>query len=970
MKKIYTLFFGLIFSLTVSAQCTELFISEYAEGSSNNKYLEVFNPTDASVDLSDYALIRNNNGGTTSPDTFFFNGTLDAKDVYVIANASADSIILSYADTTGTATYYNGDDALSLLKISTSTLVDNIGVLGVDPGSGWAVGTGFTNEHTLVRKSSVDAGQTDWALGAAEWDVYAQNTWDYAGSHRSICTGIQNAGYDIEGDDSYRDFWRNRDFEDQLPNTNLLQITSSPVHMGVKAGKFPSSGDRIAYQAVVVKPMTNYIIKFWYTMKTNNTGSATVTILEGDIRDTINVTGATIASVTVNDQTDANTYVQDSIEFTSGASDIAAIYLTNEGEEFRFDSWDIEEAQATVVAAIQNPGFDIEGDDSYRNFWRNSAFEDSASSSAMIQITSGPTHNGSAKAAKLPSDGSRAGYQAVDVNPNTDYIVTYWYTMKTSPAGSANVAILGMDLVDPALVAANTIASSTVIDQTDANTYIKDSVAFNSGSSSQIAIYFTNTGVESRFDSWNIYEGTVVVAEPSTAAADPTADQVDVISLFSGVYNDVAVNTWRTDWSNATLTDTTVDGNDVKRYSALDFVGIEAVGPNSIDASTMEYFTFDAWTADATTYRIKLVDFGADNGYGGGDDSEHEIVFDMPAQSSWTNHTIDLSDFAGLSGKSSISQLIFSALPTAGNTLYLDNIYFSKEPTLVYNVADIADVIMLDADLAATNEDALYELTGVVYGVDLDGNAGISFTIIDETAGINIFNYNDVDDYVVTEGDEITVKGKIDFYNGLLELFADSILVNSSGNTLKSATQVEAPSEATESDFIVLRKVWITNDTTTMWPNNGNVELTNDDMDTFQIRIDKDIPGIVGMPVEFDTMTITGLGGQYDGSAPYNEGYQIFPRGLSDIAEYVDRSSVRESVIKTRVYPNPTSNNLTVIGTQKWDTYKVFNILGGIVLEGSLSNNNLTVSDLNTGTYIVKLYAGENTGVARFVINR
>ncbi|MEJ6751275.1 MAG: T9SS type A sorting domain-containing protein, partial [Bacteroidia bacterium] len=67
---------------------------------------------------------------------------------------------------------------------------------------------------------------------------------------------------------------------------------------------------------------------------------------------------------------------------------------------------------------------------------------------------------------------------------------------------------------------------------------------------------------------------------------------------------------------------------------------------------------------------------------------------------------------------------------------------------------------------------------------------------------------------------------------------------------------------------------------------------------------------------------------------------------------------------------NPTSNNLTVIGTQKWDTYKVFNILGGIVLEGSLSNNNLTVSDLNTGTYIVKLYAGENTGVARFVINR
>ncbi|MDC0105980.1 lamin tail domain-containing protein, partial [Bacteroidia bacterium] len=924
MKKIYTLFFGLIFSLTVSAQCTELFISEYAEGSSNNKYLEVFNPTDASVDLSDYALIRNNNGGTTSPDTFFFNGTLDAKDVYVIANASADSIILSYADTTGTATYYNGDDALSLLKISTSTLVDNIGVLGVDPGSGWAVGTGFTNEHTLVRKSSVDAGQTDWALGAAEWDVYAQNTWDYAGSHRSICTGIQNAGYDIEGDDSYRDFWRNRDFEDQLPNTNLLQITSSPVHMGVKAGKFPSSGDRIAYQAVVVKPMTNYIIKFWYTMKTNNTGSATVTILEGDIRDTINVTGATIASVTVNDQTDANTYVQDSIEFTSGASDIAAIYLTNEGEEFRFDSWDIEEAQATVVAAIQNPGFDIEGDDSYRNFWRNSAFEDSASSSAMIQITSGPTHNGSAKAAKLPSDGSRAGYQAVDVNPNTDYIVTYWYTMKTSPAGSANVAILGMDLVDPALVAANTIASSTVIDQTDANTYIKDSVAFNSGSSSQIAIYFTNTGVESRFDSWNIYEGTVVVAEPTAAAPDPTADAVDVISIYSQSYTDPAGINYFPNWGQSTQYSVFEIGTDsMIKYSALNYQGVD-FNASQIDASSMEMLHIDIWTADVDSVLIFPISRTT------GEKSVNNVL--TPGQ--WNSIDILLSDFTsqGLS-MSDIFQFKFDnlGLSRSAGTIFIDNMYLWKEPTLVYNVADIADVIMLDADLAATNEDALYELTGVVYGVDLDGNAGISFTIIDETAGINIFNYNDVDDYVVTEGDEITVKGKIDFYNGLLELFADSILVNSSGNTLKSATQVEAPSEATESDFIVLRKVWITNDTTTMWPNNGNVELTNDDMDTFQIRIDKDIPGIVGMPVEFDTMTITGLGGQYDGSAPYNEGYQIFPRGLSDIAEYVDRSSVRESVIKTRVYPNPTSNNLTVIGTQKWDTYKVFNILGGIV---------------------------------------
>jgi hypothetical protein len=64
------------------------------------------------------------------------------------------------------------------------------------------------------------------------------------------------------------------------------------------------------------------------------------------------------------------------------------------------------------------------------------------------------------------------------------------------------------------------------------------------------------------------------------------------------------------------------------------------------------------------------------------------------------------------------------------------------------------------------------------------------------------------------------------------------------------------------------------------------------------------------------------------------------------------------------------SNNLTVIGAQKWNTYVVYNILGGKVSEGTLTNNSLSVAELNNGTYIVKLYAGENTGVSRFVVNK
>ena len=176
-----------------------------------------------------------------------------------------------------------------------------------------------------------------------------------------------------------------------------------------------------------------------------------------------------------------------------------------------------------------------------------------------------------------------------------------------------------------------------------------------------------------------------------------------------------------------------------------------------------------------------------------------------------------------------------------------------------YIVSNIVDLVDLDDDISPNNKGVKYEITGVVYGIDYDGNEGLSFTTIDATSGINIFNFDDVSDYVVTEGDEITVRGQIEFYNGLLELKADSIKLNSKGNVLASPTVVSAPSEDTESEFIQLSKVWITNDTTTIWPDNQNVEFTNSDMDTFQVRIDRDITDMPGEAIIADTMIITCL---------------------------------------------------------------------------------------------------------------
>jgi hypothetical protein len=166
---------------------------------------------------------------------------------------------------------------------------------------------------------------------------------------------------------------------------------------------------------------------------------------------------------------------------------------------------------------------------------------------------------------------------------------------------------------------------------------------------------------------------------PTTAAPSPTQNAANVISMFSNAYNNVGVDTWRTDWSVAALEDVQVQGNDVKKYTALDFVGIETTGGNLIDASTMTHFHVDIWTPNMTTFRIKWVDFGANGIFQGGDDSEHELVFDNPAQGQWVSYNIPLSDFTGLASTMNMAQLIFSGLPAGGGTLYVDNVYFYQQ---------------------------------------------------------------------------------------------------------------------------------------------------------------------------------------------------------------------------------------------------------------------------------------------------
>lgn len=188
MNKLYALFTVLFaFSAYNSlAQCSDVFFSEYVEGTSNNKSLEIYNPTNAAIVLTGNYELRRYTNGNPVPASIALTGTINPQDVFVITNTSSAATLIAVSDQLNANINHNGNDAYELYHIPTASVVDVIGVPGTDPGSGWTV-SGIANatlNHTLRRKPSVQSGNTVWLGGAEnEWTVYNLDTYNYIGFH-------------------------------------------------------------------------------------------------------------------------------------------------------------------------------------------------------------------------------------------------------------------------------------------------------------------------------------------------------------------------------------------------------------------------------------------------------------------------------------------------------------------------------------------------------------------------------------------------------------------------------------------------------------------------------------------------------------------------------------------------------------------------------------------------------------------
>jgi predicted extracellular nuclease len=184
---------------TLSAQVShpaELVISEYIEGSSNNKAIEIYNGTGSPVDLAagGYNLQVFFNGSAAAGLTINLVGAIADGDVFVVAHTSANAAILAQADQTNGSGWFNGDDAVVLRR--GTVIIDTVGQVGFDPGTEWGTGLVSTADNSLRRDPGVCAGDSDATNPfdpATGWVGYATDAVDGLGSHTTACVTVDAA---------------------------------------------------------------------------------------------------------------------------------------------------------------------------------------------------------------------------------------------------------------------------------------------------------------------------------------------------------------------------------------------------------------------------------------------------------------------------------------------------------------------------------------------------------------------------------------------------------------------------------------------------------------------------------------------------------------------------------------------------------------------------------------------------------
>ena len=920
--------------------CTEPFISEYLEGSSNNKALEIFNPRSTPLNMAGYSLKGYNNGGITVTNSFTFpaNVTIPAGGVYTIANGQALAGILSVADTTSTITFFNGDDAVVLFK-NTDTL-DIIGKVGFDPGTNWTVGTGSTLDYTLVRKATVSQGQRNWVIGATEWDVYPINTITYLGAHTSSAcnttpppTGPVRTNLSVlrandangvattDGDTVYvtgtvhsLDFDGNAGYsfyiEDGTAGINIFRTTDLPNYTT------PTVGDSLKVYGIVdqFNGLTEIIPDSISVIQTNrNFGSAAritsltepfesrYVFMDSLMLPATSTWPATGSSANVNLTRGTQTIVlridnDTDIDGSPAPTGMFGVYatITQFDNTSPFDAGyqllpskradfvpmgtlgvltplnvatevnpttgvALRDGQVHIVrGVVTSPDFD--GNTGYSFY-----MQDATGGINIFRTTDKPNYTLPTPGDQLEIRGTIDQFNGLtQIIPDSIILLATGQTLPTpavvTSLGENTESILirlnNMTLVNAAQWT-NTGSGFNVDITNGTQTFLMrvDADVNVYGSSAPTGL-FDVIGVGSQFDNSSPFTGGYQLFPRSTADIIPVITTVPTVRFVTAASQIVESNTSST----------------VKLY----------INPTSPNASSLMMHAM-APATNALTYGTDYTTTPAA--------SAGMFMLNVPANEDTVQFSVNILDDLIQEANESVNLTIMSATGlTVGSIAthvftVIDNDIFIPTRTIPQvrgmNTAGVLDSLNKQC-----------KLVGTVLGVNTQttSTGNVAFTIHDGTVGFGVFSpATSNHGYTVNEGDVVRVIGKVDQFNGLGQLRADSIKIISTAASLPAPKVITGLGEITESDLVRMNNVTVVNPA--QWTNAGsgfNVDIT-DGTNTIQLRIDADV-NLYSQPAPVGTFDVIGIGGQFDNSSPFTAGYQLLPRYIQDIVVAVPPS--------------------------------------------------------------------------------
>ena len=346
----------------------------------------------------------------------------------------------------------------------------------------------------------------------------------------------------------------------------------------------------------------------------------------------------------------------------------------------------------------------------------------------------------------------------------------------------------------------------------------------------------------------------------------------------------------------------------------------------------------------------------------------------IPKGATTQNATLTIIDDAVVESAETIILSLQNVLPanvaTLGTSTYTVTIN-DNDVAPAPAVSTIASLTVNDAAGVPTQNGQTVSARGTVYGTNTR-TAGYQVTLIDNTGGLGLFSSANIGTTTLTEGDSVVVVGTLGQFNGLTQITLTDI--TSLGRAKKTYTPrvlTTALTENEESELIripgPLTSVDPTQWTTTSTGSGYNVDVIDAKGVTYQVRVNKGTT-LYNQPAPAGAFSLTGIGGQFDNTSPYTDGYQIIPRSLNDLVLGKREPAFAKSV---RVYPNPTTGNLTVeVGSLgRGASLEVFNALGQRVQQQKVSGAEASVNaaSLKSGLYYIRLMTTEGSVTRSFM---